>query len=64
MGTNQGILNPSDIAVLRSLHDRGFAVCVFTPEEIGNAEQEEVEDHMCHGGWATINFNNLGRISG
>lgn len=52
------ILSLEDITVLRSLRDRGFAVCIFTPEEIGGADKDEVEDAMTEGGWRQINFDN------
>lgn len=54
MDLPQGELSPADITALQSLHTRGFAVCVFTPEEVGDALQEEIEDSMCAAGWDKI----------
>ncbi len=37
------------------LQDNGFAVAVFTPEELGTeVDIEEVEDGMIHAGWNVI----------
>lgn len=50
-------LAETELALLRSLRDRGCAVCVFMPHEIGNASLEDVEERMCVAGWAEINLN-------
>lgn len=36
-------LTETELALLRSLRDRGCAVCVFMPHEIGNASLEDVK---------------------
>ena len=51
-------LTPEDITTLSSLRDRGFSVCVFTPDELEAAEPEEVENAMCEAGWRQIAFDN------
>ena len=51
-------LTPEDIAVLRSLREKGCAVCVFLPDEMENSDPEQVEDAMCEGGWRQIEFDN------
>ena len=43
---------------LEALRSAGFAVTVFTPEELGDADQETVEDSMVERGWFTINQEN------
>ena len=34
----------------------GCAICVFTPEELGSAPAEKVEDAMCSSGRDAIEF--------
>ena len=46
------------LLALREMHDAGWAVCAFDPEELGGADQEKVEDAMCEGGWDAIYFWN------
>ena len=50
-------VNENELAVLKALHARGFAVCVFTPDEMCNVLQEEVEDAMAEAGWREIDFH-------
>lgn len=50
-------LTPEDVAALRSLRERGFAVCVFNPDEMPHSDQDMVEDAMCEAGWRQINFD-------
>ena len=40
---NTDILSPEELAVLRALRARGWAVIVFTPEEVGDNDPEDVE---------------------
>lgn len=47
----------TETSALRSLRAKGFAVCVFTPEEMPNSNPSRVEDSMCEGGWHQINFD-------
>lgn len=36
-------LSPEELAVLRALRARGWAVAIFTPEEVGDTDPEDVE---------------------
>ena len=36
------------------LHHNGYAVCIFTPEELNGADRKLVEDAMCQRGWSAI----------
>lgn len=38
-----GVLSPEESAALRALRARGWAVIVFTPEEVGDSDPEDVE---------------------
>lgn len=49
-------MTEEELKVLQDLHDRGYAVCVFTPEELGPAPNEEVESAMAEAGWRQIDF--------
>ena len=46
--------------VIRELRHEGYAVCIFTPEELGNADSSRVEDAMCEKGNEIIGFRNEG----
>jgi hypothetical protein len=50
-------MTENQIKVLRQLRDEGYAVCVFTPDEMFNSSIEDVEDAMCEGGWNQINLD-------
>ena len=51
-------LTPNEIAMLRSLRERGWAVCLFTPWEInGVCDQSDVEDAMASAGWDVIEWH-------
>lgn len=47
-------LTDADLAYIRSLRERGFAVCVWTPLELELLDEdmsiEELEDAMCEFG--------------
>ena len=43
--------------VVRAMRDEGYAVCIFTPEEMPHSNPEDVEDAMCVAGWNQINFD-------
>ena len=51
-----GNLSEQDITCLRDLRKRGFAVAVFTPNEIGESDPESVEDSMIEAGWRRIEY--------
>lgn len=50
-------MTDEQLAVIMQLRDQGFAVCVFTPEEIetGSASTDDIEERMRMAGWDTIN---------
>jgi hypothetical protein len=50
-------LQEHELRALRSLRARGFAVCVFTPEEMGEAPEDDVGGAMAEAGWRQINFH-------
>lgn len=50
-------LTDQDKECLRRLFAAGCAVCVFLPQEIGDANSEDVEERMCTAGWDEINTN-------
>ena len=43
---------------LEALRSAGFAIAVFTPEELEDANPESVEASMVERGWFTINQGN------
>lgn len=51
-------LTQADIEYLRALRGRGFAVIVFTPGELINADQEDVEDAAITAGNARVEYEN------
>jgi hypothetical protein len=46
--------------VLKQLHKAGYAICVFSPDELKGADQIKVEDQMIAAGWILINAYNWG----
>lgn len=51
-------LTPAEISVMRSLRERGWAICMFTPWEIAKADPSRVEDAMAEAGWRQIDWSN------
>lgn len=49
-------LTAFDIQQLRLLRERGFAVIVWTPEELRNAVPHKVEDRLIELGWDVIDM--------
>lgn len=49
-------LTEDEIAMLRGLRMRGWAVCMFAPWELDGVPQQRVEGDMAEAGWDTINF--------
>jgi hypothetical protein len=47
-------MNEEEKKVIRQLRDKGFAVAIFTPEEVGDAGERRVEDAMVSAGWDYI----------
>ena len=56
-------LSEQDIACLRDLRKRCFAVAVFTPSEIGESDPESVEDSMIESGWRKIEYDHAGEAA-
>lgn len=52
---NPNRLSDAERAMVEALRERGFAVCIFNPDELGEADSGDVEDEMCARGWDTIN---------
>jgi len=50
-------MTEQQLSVLRELHQAGYAVCVFTPDEMENSSQEDIEDAMTEAGWNSINLS-------
>ena len=40
--------------VIRELRDLGYAICIFTPEELRGAKPHKVEDELVSAGWDII----------
>jgi hypothetical protein len=47
-------LNEEELEMIRNLRDRGFAIAVFTPEELGEVDPMRFEDAMVDAGWDAI----------
>lgn len=43
-------------AVINELRQEGYAVCVFSPEELGNAPAPDIENALVRDGNGTINI--------
>lgn len=55
MNEDLNSLSEAEVSVLRSLRDRGFAVVIFSPTEVGAADPSCVEDRLIAAGWDVIN---------
>lgn len=53
-----GVLSDQDFEYLSALRSRGFAVSVFNPEELGNCDEEDIEDSMIEAGRCRIEYEN------
>lgn len=47
-------MTDEQIKMIRDLRNQGYAISIFTPEELGNAPSEAVEDAMVSNGWDAI----------
>lgn len=45
------------ILAIRQLRQSGYAVCIFTPDEMPDSNPSDVEDRMCEAGWQQINHD-------
>jgi hypothetical protein len=43
---------------IRAMRAEGYAVTVFTPDEMPHSSSEDVEDEMVYRGWVKIEFDN------
>jgi hypothetical protein len=50
-------MTEDQLKMICALRDEGYAVCIFTPEEMPNSNPEDVEEAMCMSGWDQINFD-------
>jgi len=41
------------------MRDEGYAVAVFSPEELGTVSPDDVEKWMVENGWEAINMNQI-----
>ena len=48
-------LTDMEAGILNELTERGFAVAVFTAEELDGCDAAKVEEHMISAGWSAIN---------
>lgn len=53
---NCGSLTHEDMDFIDRLHKRGFAVVVFTPEEVDGVSIERLEDMLIEEGWNIIDY--------
>lgn len=54
-------LSENQLAVLRELADQGWAVVVWTPDELDGLDPEEVEDTMIQAATSFIAANDANR---
>lgn len=47
-------MTPEELEVIASLRDKGYAVIVWTPEELKEASSQRVEDRSIELGWEII----------
>ena len=47
-------MTESQVKAIRELRDEGYAICIFTPDELGSADVDTVEEQMCERGWQAI----------
>ena len=48
-------MNAEQQKIIDELREQGYAVTIFTPEELGDVSADSVEDDMVSSGWNTIN---------
>jgi len=52
-------LTTEEVEMLRRLRDRGFAIVVFTPDELKSAPSDKIEDGLVQAGWDMIDILEL-----
>lgn len=50
------MVTDSEHEALMSLRHKGYAIVVFTPDELNGVEAKRVEDRMIETGWDTISW--------
>jgi hypothetical protein len=45
-----------ELKVVESLRMRGYAITIFSPEELGEACPGKIEDRMCETAWEIIEW--------
>ena len=50
-------MTPDQIDTLRQLRIAGYAVCIFTPDEMIYSKPHHIEDAMIEAAWNQINFD-------
>jgi hypothetical protein len=48
------VLTQAERNAIDKIRDKGFAVAMFTPEELGETDPGRVEDMMVERGWSAI----------
>lgn len=51
-------LTEAELSLIRSLYQRGWAVCLFAPWELDGAAPDNVCDAMAEAGWRQIEWEN------
>jgi len=49
-------LTNEELKIIRSLREKGFAVVIFTPEELQNVPPDKMEDGLVDCGWSAIDI--------
>lgn len=52
--TRRTTMTDDELKTLRSLHEQGYAIAIFTPEELEGVTAATVEDLMVERGWDAI----------
>ena len=50
-------MTEQELEVIRKLRSEGYAIVIFTPEELEGADKGAVEDRMIESGWHAIEWN-------
>lgn len=51
-------MTPEQVKAISQLRDDGYAVAIFTPEELDGADADRIEDLMVERGWNAIESSN------
>lgn len=49
-------MSTEELAVINGLRDRGYAICIFNPDELRGADPWDIENSMCMKGWDAIDW--------